>query len=473
MFGRAPVQPVAEPHVRRTPVRNRSLPRMAALLLITGLMSQACGAAATPQPSLTGTTPAPSGAASAGASTEPALAPAALTLWHNYGTEANATATENLVKAFEALHPGVTIQVVSQPADNYFDLLQAAAISKTGPDLATQWTGLFDLKYKDYLQPLNDLVPLSDLKKLKGIEYSSLNFNPDDGVLVVPLEVQFYNGFYNKQLFQKAGLDPTKFPTTWDEFFAACDKLKAAGITPLVYGTGGQALGGGFYPWYDMSYLMMYLAPAEWQKLYTGELAWTDPTVKAQVDKWVSLFSKGYTNKDVLTNSDSINLFESGKAAMTMEGTWQIAEFQAKMGDNVGVFLPPFVDTALKGVVEYGGDGFSLTSYSTHKTQAAAFLAFLASDAAQKIVADSGLIPAKEGFSTTSRMAQDLLAFAATNGYTRYPMIDNVIQPEVGDAGTKVLNAAFGGSMSVDEALQTMARTLQALPADRRSSQYK
>ena len=452
-------------------MQDRKVTRMAALLLMFGLVTQACGAAATASP---GGTAAPSQpAASSGPSAVPTLAPAALTLWHNYGTEANATATENLVKAFEALHPGVTIQVISQPADNYFDLLQAAAISKTGPDLATQWTGLFDLKYKDYLQPLNDLVPLDELKKLKGIEYSSLNFNPDDGVLVVPLEVQFYNGFYNKQLFQQAGLDPTKFPTTWDEFFAAAEKLKAAGITPLVYGTGGQALGGGFYPWYDFSYLMMNLAPAEWKKLYTGELSWTDPTVKAQVDKWVSLFSKGYTNQDVLTNSDSINLFETGKAAMTMEGTWQIAEFQTKMGDNVGVFLPPFVDQPLKGVVEYGGDGFSLTSYSVHKEQGAAFLAFLASDAAQKIVADSGLIPAKIGFSTDSRMAKDLLAFAATNGYTRYPMIDNVIQPEVGDTGTKVLNAAFGGSMSVIEALQTMQRTLEALPADRRSSQYK
>ena len=431
---------------------DRKMTLMAASLLLAGLVAQGCGG---------------------GATTAPSAAPAELTLWHNYGTEANAVATQNLVTAFEAKNPGITIKIVSQPADNYFDLLQAAAISKTGPDLATQWTGLFDLKYKDYLQPLNDLVPLAELKKLKGIEYSSLNFNPDDGVLVVPLEVQFYNGFFNKELFVKAGLDPEKFPTTWDEFFAACKKLKDAGITPLVYGTGGQALGGGFYPWYDVSYLMMYLDPADWKKLYTGEIPWTDPAVKAQFDKWVSLFTQGYTNQDVLTNSDSINLFETGQAAMTMEGTWQIAEFQEKMGDNVGVFLPPFVDKPLKGVVEYGGDGFSMTAYSQHKEQAAAFLAFLASDEAQKIVADSGLIPAKDGFSTDSRMAKDLLSFAADQGFTRYPMIDNVIQPEVGDTGTKVLNAAFGGSMSAEEALKNMQQTLDALPADRRGPDYK
>lgn len=444
---------------------NRRL-RLALILTVAALVVQACsGAAQTTGPAAS---EAPGGSASA-----PPAAPVTLTLWHNYGTEANAVATQNLVKAFEAIHPEITINVVSQPADNYFDLLQAAAISKTGPDLATMWTGLFDLKYKSYLQPLNDLVPLDELKKLKGIEYSSLNFNPDDGVLVVPLEVQFYNGFYNKQLFQQAGLDPNKFPTTWDELFSACEKLKAAGITPFVYGTGGQALGGGFYPWYDVSYLMMEWSPQDWKKLYTGELAWTDPAVKAQFQKWVSLFQKGYTNQDVLTNSDSIAQFEAGKAAMTLEGTWQIAEFQQKMGDNVGVFLPPFVNQPLKGVVEYSGDGFSMTTYSQHQPEAAAFLAYLASDAAQKVVADSGLIPAKEGFSTDSRMAKDLLAYAADKGFTRYPMIDNVIQPEVSDAGTKVFNAAFGGAMSVDEALKNMQDTLMQLPADRRGDTYK
>src|ERR687887_517777 len=49
-----------------------------------------------------------------------------LTLWHNYGTERNAVAAVNLAKAFEKSHAGIKIKVVSQPADNYFALLQAS-----------------------------------------------------------------------------------------------------------------------------------------------------------------------------------------------------------------------------------------------------------------------------------------------------------------------------------------------------------
>jgi len=430
--------------------------------LVAALMLVAVGCSSSSSP-----------AASGGASPGGSLEAAELTLWHNYGTEANATATQNLVDAFEAKYPQIKINVVSQPADNYFDLLQAAAISKTGPDLATQWTGLFDLKYQDYLEPLNSYVSIDELKKLKGVEYSSLNFNPDDGVLVVPLEVQFYNGFYNKELFTQAGLDPEAFPTNWDELFAACDKLKASGITPFVYGTGGQALGGGFYPWYDFSYLMMIYSPDDWKNLYTGATPYTDPAIEAQVSEWALLFTKGCTNQDVLTNQDSVAQFINGEAAMTMEGTWFIAQVEQEMGDKVDVFVPPFTPETIKGVVEYSGDGFSMTTYSEHKDQAAAFLAFMASDEAQPIVADSGLIPAKEGFSTDNRMAQKLLSYAADQGFTRYPMIDNVIQPEVSDDGTKGLNAAFGGAMAVSEALKNMQDTLMALPEDRRGDTYQ
>jgi len=444
---------------------NRKLVTLVAALM---LVAVGCSSSSTPSPSAAAS---PGASAAASAEGSPTLEAAELTLWHNYGKEANATATEKLVAAFEAKYPQIKINIVSQPADNYFDLLQAAAISKTGPDLATMWTGLFDLKYQEWLEPLNSMVSLDELKKLKGIEYSSLNFNPDDGVLVVPLEVQFYNGFYNKQLLQDAGV--TSLPTTWDELFSACDKLKAAGITPFVYGSGGQALGASFYAWYDFSYLMMAYSAADWKNLYTGATAWTDPTIKAQVEKWVSLFSKGCTNQDVLTNTDSDAQFLAGKAAMTMEGTWSIAGFQEAMGDNVGAFLPPFVDQPLKGVVEYSGDGFAMTTYSTHKEAAAAFLSFLASDEAQPIVAEAGLIPAKDGATTDNSIAKELLSYAADKGFARYPMIDNVIQGEVVDAGNQVLNAAFAGSMSVDDALKNMQDTLMALPADRRSDTYK
>jgi len=448
---------------------NRKI--FATAMMVMTILIQACSSAATTAPTSAPSSTAPSSAATG--STAPATpgAPVTLTLWHNYGVEANAKVTEALTKAYTAAHPNVTFQLVAQPADNYFALLKAAAIAKTGPDLLTMWTGLFALQNQAFLEPLNQYIPVDTLKKFDGADWCSKDLNVTTGAICVPLDLQYYNGFYNKDLFTQAGI--TSFPTTWDELYAACDKLKAINVLPFTYGTGLQALNAGFYPYYDLSYMMMMYSVNDWKKLYNGQISWTDPAIVAQLTKWAALKTKGCTNSDVLANNESVSQFETGKAAMTMEGSWGFQEFSDKLGSKVGVFAPPFSDTPIKGVVEFPGDGFGVTSYSQHKAEAAAFLAWMVTPDAQKIIADGGLIPTVAGTTVTQPLATDMLSFAGTQGFTRYPMIDNVLQPEVTDVATKVLDAVLAGTMSPQDAAQKIQDALMALPADRRGDTYQ
>ncbi len=419
-----------------------------------------------------GGTSASSGAATGTAGGSSGEEPVTLTLWHNYGTEQNAVATKALTDAYTAAHPNVTFDVVAQPGDNYFSLLQAAAVSKTGPDLAVMWTGLFDLKYQDWLVNLKDLVPADTLAKVEGLEWMSPDFDKANGPLVMPLERQFYIGFYNKKLLADAGV--TAVPSTWDELYAACDKLKATGVTPIVYGNGGQSLGATFYPWYDMSYLMSGVYPVDqWKGLYDGTIAWDSQTNVDQLTKWAALKTKGCTNEDILTKTDNLNDFMSGKAAMIIDGTWDTQKFTDAMGDNVAAFVPPFSDTAVKGVVEYPGDGFSITSYSQHQQAAADFLTFLASPEGAAIVDKAGLIPALDGTTTTNRVNEQMLGFAADQGFARYPMLDNVVQGDVVDVGNKMLPSILDGSTAPADGLGQMAAAWSALPEDARGSTYK
>ncbi len=447
---------------------NRKSYLVLAATMVATIVVQACSSA--------GTSSAPSAAPSGGSSpaagspSAPA-APVTLTLWHNYGVESNAKVTDALAKAYMAAYPNVTIQLVAQPADNYFALLKAAAISKTGPDLLTMWTGLFALQNQSFLEPLNQYIPVATLQKFDGINWCSKDLKVETGAVCVPLDLQYYNGFYNKDLFTKAGI--TSFPTTWDELYAACDKLKAIKVIPMTYGTGLQALNAGFYPDYDLSYMMMMYSVDDWKKLYNGQIAWTDPKIVDQLTKWAALKTKGCTNDDVLANNASVSQFESGKAAMTLEGSWGFSEFQAKLGAAVGVFVPPFNDTQAKGVVEFPGNGFGVTSYSQHKQEAANFLAWMATPAAQKIIADGGLIPTVAGAAPTNSLALAMLDFAANQGFTRYPMIDNVMQPEVTDVATKLLDAVLAGTTTPKDAAQKIQDALMALPADRRGDTYK
>lgn len=436
---------------------NRKLTSPIATLVLAAVALQGCS----------GSTQTADPAKSAGAET-----PVTISLWHNFGTQSETTVTQNMVKAYGAAHPNVTIDIVSQPATNYFDLMQAAAISKTGPCLATAWSGLYLFKYMNWMERLNpDYVPTDTLKQFNGIEWASENFDPDQGVRMMPLELQFYNLFYNKELFAKAGI--TSLPTNWGELDAANKKLKTAGIQPFVYGTGGQAQQAGFNPIYDLTYMMMMYPLKDWVKLYSGEISWTDPAIVAQLDKWVKLRTDGYTNQDTLTNTESWQQFLTGKAAMTLEGTWSLAAAEEALGDKLGVALPPFVEQPLNGIVDMAGQGFAMTNYCSNKAVAADFLKFMATPEAQKIIADGGLVPALKGSTTDDPYLLELSSYGKDKGYTRYPMLDNVIQPEVVETWVKVLNAAFAGTMSTKDALQAMQDTLMSLPADRRATTYK
>jgi raffinose/stachyose/melibiose transport system substrate-binding protein len=452
---------------------NRKSFLVVTAVMIATILVQACSSAATSSAPSAAATSAATAAASQPAAASPSAAaePVKLTLWHNYGVESNAKVTKALTDAYTAKNPNVTFELVAQPAADYFALLKTAAISKSGPDLMTMWTGLFALANQDYLEPLNQLVPMDTLKQFDGINWCSKDLKVETGAICVPLDLQYYNGFYNKELFTKAGV--ASFPTTWDELYAACDKLKAIGVTPMTYGTGLQALNSGFYPYYDLSYMMMMYSVDDWKKLYNGQIAWTDPKIVDQLTKWAALKTKGCTNDDVLANTESVSQFETGKAAMTLEGSWGFSEFKDKLGDKVGVFVPPFNDAQAKGVVEFPGNGFGVTNYSQHKQDAANFLAWMATPEAQKIIADGGLIPTVAGTSPTNPLALAMLDFAAKQGFTRYPMIDNVMQPEVTDVATKLLDAVLAGTTTPAEAAQKIQDTLMALPADKRGDTYK
>jgi raffinose/stachyose/melibiose transport system substrate-binding protein len=393
-----------------------------------------------------------------------------LTLWHNYGTGGNAVATNNLVAAFEKQNPNIKIKVVSQPGGNYFQLLQASWIAHTAPDLSVEWTGLFDTKYEKQLLNLKSYFTTDDLNKISGATWSSSNFAPAHGLLVMPLENQFYMGFYNKSLFNKAGI--ASVPTDWTELYAACAKLKKIGITPIVYGADPQAIGPSPYPFYDLSYIAAGVySPSQLKGLYDGKIPWTSPALVKQVTNWATLPKHGCTNSDVLTKTNILGAFMKGQAAMIIDGNWDTATLYKALGSKVAPFLPPFSSKPQKGVVQYSGDGFSVSKQSKHPSEAVAFLKFLMTPQAEKIIAAAGLIPDIAGQSATSPLANQMLAFAK-QGKTVYPMIDNVIQGDVVTTGMKQLDAALGGNISGLDALKSMKSTHDQLPANQRGSVY-
>lgn len=125
--------------------------------------------------------------------------------------------------------------------------------------------------------------------------------------------------FWNQELFNKAGID--SFPTTWDEFWACCDKLTNAGITPLALHTDGTG-------WAPMLLASAAVASSSEEGAEFMSLIYPDTYQNASglelANTLKRLFS--YTTSNALYNDfdTAYNNFFTGKAAMVPNGYWMI-----------------------------------------------------------------------------------------------------------------------------------------------------
>jgi len=387
-----------------------------------------------------------------------------LTLWQ-YGKIADsASYMTQVITNFEAANPGVKVKVVEQPGQNYFALLHTSMISKTAPDIADLFAGSYLTQLIPYLTNLNQSVGVSLLKSAKGANYYAKGSNIANGTYGVPAADQFYNAFYNKSLFAKAGI--TKVPTTWNELFADCAKLKAKGILPFAYGAQGGGAEMGTHE--DLSYLFAALPLKKWNGLYNGTVKYNQPSLVAQVAQWQKIYSDGYTNTDALTSQTPLDVFAKGKAAMIVGGSWLIQTF-APLGKNLGSMIPPFSATPQNKIVELPGGGYGVPSSAKHVALAEKFLAYLLTNKSQTLVAKSGQPPViTAGVPVTNPAVRQLLNLAHSGKYQQYPMFDNFTASSVTDALDKELGPAFVGQKSAKSALSNLDHTTQALsPKDK------
>ncbi|GAA0940365.1 extracellular solute-binding protein [Kribbella koreensis] len=152
--------------------------------------------------------------------------------------------------------------------------------------------------------------------------------------------------YYNKADFTKAGI--TAPPKTWTELLTACAKLKAAGITPIAVGGGGQDTFASMYTWVGTVGTDVYLSDPGFSKEITdGSKTFDDPLFVKATGKVAQLAELGYLDPKGTSRSyaDHEKAFRTGSAAMYPMGSWF-----ATSADNdkpkfaVGVFAWPSDD---------------------------------------------------------------------------------------------------------------------------------
>src|SRR5688572_10693514 len=188
------------------------------------------------------------------------------------GDKTTAAYVEKAKADFAKRHPGVTVEFVAQPFDQYYTLLGTAIQSSKGPDVMLLNGGGQIRDRVGALLPLDQHVA-EDKSRLAGWDA----FSKDGKIYAAPVTLQGHPIYYNKTLYEKAGLDPANPPKTWNELVSGCAAIKKA--------TGARCFALGNKEGFGIQFFMSglgsgILTPQEYDDWIAGKRDWTSPHVK-------------------------------------------------------------------------------------------------------------------------------------------------------------------------------------------------
>jgi raffinose/stachyose/melibiose transport system substrate-binding protein len=266
-------------------------------------------------------------------------------------------------KAFQAAHPGVQVTFSPIPNEDY-NQARSSRLTAGSADIVVAFPrelpsyvppgnegddarladagGFLDLTGQPFLSAFDKTV--LDATKYKGKSYS------------VPTGLSYYTGMmYNKKIFKDNGIN---VPTTWAQFTAACDALKAKNVTPIGLAgkdTAGVATLG----------IVQSVYPAKADKdalakgLYDGSVKLNDGKQLEVLTKLQTLYGYAEPNFAGVNYTTMTADFVNGKSAMIADGTWDVTALQKAGGSalDFGYFPLPASDNpadnkALGGKVE-------------------------------------------------------------------------------------------------------------------------
>lgn len=296
---------------------------------------------------------------------------------------------EALIEGFNETYAGQYRVVTTEiPGDKqYRDKLRADAVADALPDLVTGNNTL--MRDLEDTGRVVDLMPALDAAPdWKGRFYDDAfdSYATADGELyALPYSRDYIGIFYNKDILSEAGIE--EFPTTWDDFFAACRTLKDAGqIAVATEGDWTTRL-----MWANM--IGTQPGGAEWLTQPAGEgeeIDFTNEAVVAGTELLRRMFTEGCTNEDAFTGqyATGATLFLQGEAAMIANGPWMIpniagvnTETAEGLDEAVEYAVSPSPDGEGGLIVVTGEAGFAIGSKDPTKVEASlAFLDYLTSD---------------------------------------------------------------------------------------------
>jgi len=382
-----------------------------------------------------------------------------LNFWNGW-TGGDGDQAKVMIDQFNSSTPNIkVVQNTSQWADFYKKLPGAVTTGK-GPDIAVMHLDTIATNAaQNVLSPITDIATALKLKEADfdkavwdGGTYKGTRYG-------IPIDVHNLGLFYNKDLFEKAGLDPEKAPATKDEFMNALDKLKSKGIqgnwvTPFQF-TGGL-----------MFESLLWQFGGDLFDAGVTKAAWDSDAGVQVLTFMTDLIKQGYSPKNVAQDADYIAL-KNSQNAMNWQGIWQVNDIAKVTSTKIGTAPLPRIGT--QGGVWGNSHQFVLPvnkASDANKTEAARyFINWFTNQGAAW--AKSAKVPAEKSQAAGAefKAMTKLVPFATEVPDVHFPPS----VAGVGDALAKVydaVNAAVLGKKDPKSALADAAKSATGILAD-------
>jgi multiple sugar transport system substrate-binding protein len=362
---------------------------------------------------------------------------------------------KEVLARFEEENPNINVEIQTTPVDKYWTKLQTAASSNEIPDVF--WiNGPNFIKYasNDILLPLNDYISESDMDWGKFPDSLKELYTYEDDKYAIPKDIDTIGLYYNKELFDEAGVDYPDDSWDWEQFLEAAKKLtdKEKGI----YGFAAQ----------------LYPQAGHYNTIYqAGGYVVSDDLKKSGFDdpktiKGLKFFTdmihvhKVSPTLAQMTDTEARQLFESNKVAMHFDGSWMAKVFQESFGDKVDVSELPKDE---KRATIIHGLGHAISSKTENPDAAWKLVEYLASNEVNSTFSESGLfLPANQDVWDTwvesvpdmnTQVFTDMIDYSVP-----YPVTKNTAEWEL--LQEEYLTKAWDGTEDIEDMAKKLAKEM-------------
>ena len=292
----------------------------------------------------------------------------------SWGSESEIKILKPLLENFEKENPNIKIDFLHIP-QNYFQKIHLLIASNTAPDVI-----FMNNQYLPIYANAGVLEDLSqydkDFQRDKFFESSIKALTYDKKIYAIPRDISTLVIFYNKDIFDKYGVNYPKENWSYDEFLKTAKKLTHR---PNLYGISFEE-----EPIFYLPYLMSFGL----EKIPEYD----DLSTQKGLKLYAELRNK-YHVAPLKTESASATMaqmFLQGKLAMHLTGRWLVPKYRQDAKFRWDVVTFPVGSSG--SITPADVSGWAVSKNSKHKKEAIMLIQYLSSEKSAEKFAQSGLV---------------------------------------------------------------------------------